>query len=192
MDMGSISGQSDLEGRVFADAGFRSWLGLSTDLRYGIRNSGSGTLGWGAPAHFINTPLANAPITWEPGNYWSFRIVPRLRITEGLDFMADYRSATAKAGKYTLDQETAAIIPDGERYPLPDISFLAARSAASQQRIGLGLTYSTLPQRSRTGKGLPFMIRGRADKAIGGNGGLTPESVQFTAEIKLFWKLWGS
>jgi hypothetical protein len=191
-DLGSISGQSDMEGRVFADVGIGDWLGVSSDVRYGLRGSGSGTLGWPPPLTLVNTPLASAPITWEPGNYMSFRITPRLKITRGLNLVGEYSSMTADPGTYTLDDDTAPIIPGSSaRYPLPELSFLDEKSGGSVRRAGFGFTYSTLYRVAERGSGLPVVLRGRAEKAIGGDGGLTPKTVRFTAELRLFWQLWG-
>jgi hypothetical protein len=122
----------------------------------------------------------------------SFRITPRLKITRGLNLVGEYSSMTADPGTYTLDDDTAPIIPGSSaRYPLPELSFLDEKSGGSVRRAGLGFTYSTLYRVAERGSGLPVVLRGRAEKAIGGDGGLTPKTVRFTAELRLFWQLWG-
>ncbi len=192
VDFGSFSGQADMEGRAFADVGIGDWLGVSSDFRYGVRGPADGTLGWDPTLLLVNTPLASAPVRWEPGNYTSFRIVPRLRLTQGLNLIAEYWSMTADPGSYTLVEETAPIrAGSSARFALPDLSFLESKSGGEMTRAGVGATYSTLYRVAERGSGLPLMVRGRVDLALDGSGGVIPKSYRFTADLRFFVRIWG-
>jgi hypothetical protein len=191
LDLGSFGLQTDFELRGYGDLQAWGWLGLAASYMYGIRSGGEGTFGWEPPTSIIAVPFARTPMSWKPGNYSSLRIAPRIRLLDGMSLLAEYRRSARGRDEWTTDVVQAPIVEGGEEFPVPDPSYVNVPTDERMSTFGIGLLYSTVAMAGRGEASLPLMLHARWDTSLDGAGGWTPKLSRISAEMRVFFRVWG-
>lgn len=185
LDRGSGDGQTDLEGRAFADLSLGWPVGLWADVRYGVQQEGTVPRRI-SPPHVVLAPLSHrADTRWDPGDYLDVEVAPRIRLTPELALAARYRYYDKESDRYDLAGE---IDPDPG---VPGVDVLEAETGRTLHEAGISLVYSTLRATQAGLFGRPVEARIRYRRAVTGSGGRTPVASRVEVGLRTFWTLWG-
>lgn len=187
VDLGTGDGQTDLELRAFGDMTFRSRYGIWADLRYGIQTEGDQIRRIAAPDAVLPPLSSRAPVTWDPGDYGSVEIAPRVHLTPQVAVAARYHFFSKGSDDFAL---AGAPDPEEGGVQLPDPGLLEQETEVTLHRVGISLVYSTLSAAERGETGFPFEAWIRYRTAVSGSGGQTPKAGRFESGGRLFWRLW--
>ncbi|MGI9626260.1 MAG: hypothetical protein ACR2QM_05445 [Longimicrobiales bacterium] len=183
LDQGTGDGQDDIELRGWINTQWGGRLGVWGDLRYGTQQ-GDDALRRVFDPDFLLAPAATqAAVEWTPGDYQRFEVAPWFRIADQLTFLPTYRY-------FHKGEDTFALLGGGTGSLDPTV--LTLESGVTLQEIGLGMVYSSVPQRASDPAGPRFEIRSMYRSAFSGEGGQVPKTGTFEAGFRLFVSLWGS
>lgn len=192
LDLGSGDGQTDIEGRFFANASMGR-LGLWADARYGTQ--GSTTLVRRvAPPDRVLVPLSGRRIVeWTPGRYVRFDLAPRLHLTPELALMAGYRYASKAEDEYAEVNGPPDRPPGFGGYvgPTWDASVLSLETEWTTHELGGGMIFSTLESWREGRASLPLEVRFTVRRTVSGRGGRTPEALTAQLGVRLYRRIWG-
>lgn len=184
--MGTGTGQSDVEARVFGSAFLGRRWELFGHARMGFRQ-GADLVRRVTPPDVVLSPFSSkALVTWKPGNTFEIYAAPRYRMNDALALMVPYALFSKRSDSYTL----AATGQDPSAEPI-DASVLNEETEATLHRIGVGAIFSTLPAFRRGESSLPLQLRAVYQTAIGGKGGQTPKLSSLRVTLRLFLSFWG-
>jgi len=193
LDLAGGDGQTDLEGRVFANV--RSGrFGLWNDLRYGVQRPTT-VLRRIGPSDLVFVPAANrAMVRWTPGNYLQLELVPRYHVTDAIAFTLGYRMFTK--GEDAYERISAPIVTNGEGpFPTPpiytDVSLLEVGTDRTLHELGGGIVFSTLGAAREGRARLPFEARLGVHWGVVGSG-MAPAGVRALVGLRVFRAFWGN
>jgi hypothetical protein len=184
--VGTGTGQSDVEARVFGSAYLGSRWELWGHARLSFRQSTDLVRRVTTPDVVLSPFTSRALVTWKPGNTFELYAAPRYRMNEALALTVPYALFTKGSDSYTL----AATEQGPPEEPI-DASVLNEETQATLHRIGVGAIFSTLPGFRRGESSLPLELRAIYQTAIGGKGGQTPKLSSFRVTFRLFLSFWG-
>jgi hypothetical protein len=194
LDLPAGDGQTDIEGRVFANLRAGS-AGLWSEARYGIQQSRTITRRVGPP-DLVFVPLANlTDVEWAPGDYFEVYMAPRGYLSDGLAGFASYRLFHKQQDTFTR-LLPAPPAPDTTS-PLPaplvfdDVDVLADGTEQTIHEVGAGLLYSTLMANAQGRARIPLEGNLEVRWVVAGRGRSAPGGVRARAGVRLFIRFWG-
>lgn len=179
VDLGSGDGTTDFEGRAWLNLRKGRRLGLWADLRYGVQGTTTVIRRVSAPDQPLAPLASKASVTWTPGNYLKYEVVPRLHLTDEVAITLSLVHAQKASDEYL----PAGVLPGGT--PV-DVSVLAQETERSLTEFGFGLTFSTLQSPS----GRRMEARFNFARPIAGKGN-TPHGARIDVGFRLFKRFWG-
>jgi hypothetical protein len=118
----------------------------------------------------LDAPVAG---TWREGNAVQLEASPRVRLT---DYFLVH-------GAYAFRHQAAS------QYTAPDVAGPPVFEATTEQRIGLGFSYSTVARYARGRSSVPFEVFFTHLETIAASGGLTPKYSRDQIEFRIYYRL---
>jgi len=193
LDLAGGDGQTDLEGRVFANV--RSGrFGLWNDLRYGVQRPTT-ILRRIGPPDLVFVPAANrAVVRWTPGNYLQLELVPRYHVTDAIAFTLGYSLFTKGEDEYERIGTPIQTNGDG---PLPtppsytDEALLEVGTDRTLHELGGGIVFSSLGAAREGRARLPLEARLGVHWGVAGSG-QAPAGIRAVLGLRVFRTFWGN
>ena len=113
------------------------------------------------------------PGTWREGNAIQLEATPRIQLTDFFSFSGAYALRHQAAAQYTTN--------DGSAVPMFD--------ATTEQRVGLGFSYSTVNRYAVGRSSFPFEVFFTHLETITASGGLTPKYRRDQIELRIYYRL---
>jgi hypothetical protein len=193
LDLAGGDGQTDLEGRVFADLrGGR--FGLWGDVRYGVQRPRTVVRRVG-PSDLLLVPAVNrAAVEWRPGSYLEIELAPRYHFTPELSLTGGYRLHARGEDEFVRE----AGVPEPEdTAPLPspslylDAALLEDGTGETLHEVGGGLLLSTLEAWQAGRASRPLELRFDVRWGVSGSGLFVPDGVRALVALRLYFRVWG-
>jgi hypothetical protein len=123
------------------------------------------------------------------GRELELRVTPRYTLGDYLGVAAHYELRAKSEDRYTgtFEVDTTPGAPPGT---VLDAATLGLGTATRQQRLGFGLTYSTVAAHARGRSNLPLEVSFLHTRAVAGRGG-TPKSATDAVQVRLYFQLFG-
>jgi hypothetical protein len=186
-DIGSGDQQQDVEIRGVADLifGARGWVSVAG--RYGIQMADERLRRVPEVLEQAITPLDQTRVvTRDLGDYVALEVTPRWALNDYFQLAGQYTFARKAEDTYTARDADA--IPGG---PDPDASLLGGLEAWSQQRIGGGVSWSTVRAYQQRRTWLPMDVSALYTYTIAG-GGLAPKDRRIELSMRIYQRMWGT
>lgn len=117
-------------------------------------------------------------------------LAPRYTLADVLAVWAHYGWRSKQSDRYTGAFTVDEAGPGGESVSF-DASALDQESAATEQRVGIGLTYSTVAPYARRRGNLPVEISFAHFETIAGSGGVVPRLSVDQLQVRVYFQLFG-
>lgn len=193
-DPGTGLGAWYVDGGVHADAALspRAWLSASVRGGAGLETTrrARGTFGRLGIAPYDE---GDATARWKPGAFMVAELSPRYALSEFFGVSAHYAFTAHQADEYTLTSSRivleaapagagAAVVPSA-------LPALARTANIREQRLGLGVTYSTVSAARRGRTRIPLELHFQHFESVTGRN-VERESVE-RVELRVYTRLWG-
>lgn len=186
-DPGTGEGQMDLEGRGALDlrAGAHVAATLAGLYSYQLTS-----------AHLSRAPMPGGAIfpleapyeaDWKPGNLWQAEVTPRILPTEFLAITGHYVIRHVANDLVTPTATPGDTTTSAQVLPAPYV----AHWASTEQRVGIGFTYSALESYVHGTSPLPLEISWVHLETIHSSGGIAPKYFQDQLGFRLYYQLLG-
>ena len=173
-DIGSGSGQLAAEGAAVVDlkqgARWLTTIAAQATLPLGTLDVGRTPYAGGA----LLPLLAPEPGTLKAGMTAEVDLLPRFRLTPFWMITGQYTLLRQAADQITVDDTAGTVEPFG------------GRSAATEQLLGFGFTYSTIGLRGGAWAALPMEISLSHLEGVGGSGGPVPKYFRDQIELRIY------
>jgi hypothetical protein len=189
-DLGTGSGQSDVEVRGFLSALLGRRWGLWSHARFVFQGSTDLERRVTTPDVILAPSASRTFVTWQPGNAVELYVAPRYRFTEGISLYIPYRGYRKSADSYTLPTGDTGV-PPGAPAGTPPVTVLEEETEISVHSLGIGVVYSTLPAFREGRSSYPMELRAAFQTTVGGSGGQTPSGATARLTLRLFLSFWG-
>lgn len=168
----SGSGHTDIELRFFGNLQTSGRLGVFTDLRYGLQGSTDVTARVTAPENELLPSVPRETLAWQPGNYLSLRVTPRIQMTREVALAFEFSHWSKGSDEFAILGATGS-----------DASLLELETEESRQDFGIGVVFSTIELWKLGVVEHPTEFRFLFRTAISGSGGRTLKGsrIQFGA-----------
>ncbi|HEX6965154.1 MAG TPA: hypothetical protein VF166_05075 [Gemmatimonadaceae bacterium] len=188
LDIGTGDGQTDVEVRSQNDIvlGRRFWASVVGS--YGIQLADQRIMRIADPEQPIAGAYRTFNVQRDLGDYYSIAFTPRLVIDDYFSLGAQYLYWHKAQDRYSGTFTTTNFV--GDTVTL-DASILDRETAQHEQRISVGLLYSTLAAYAAGKTWLPLEVSFEHTNAIAGSGGRTPKISDTTLRIRLYARLFG-
>jgi hypothetical protein len=191
LDLGRGSGQNDIEVQPAIDLVFGSRLWTSVVGRFGVQQPDQQLLRIPERPGQVLVPFyARQIVERKLGNYYAIEVTPRLGLGDYFAIAAQYSYAHKEtdefSGTFVLDSATT-----GFGDVTLDAATLNAGSERTEQRVGGGITYSTLAAVRRGRARLPLEITYQYVRTASGLGGRLPHQAVSQLEARVYTQLFG-
>ncbi len=183
-DVGSGDGQTDFEGSLYGALRVGRHIGIRSTAKYGVQRSVVQLRRVTAPGQILAPLSSLQPVQWSPGSYLYLQVSPRWYLTEGFSLTFDY-------DYYSKGSDTYQALPAAPGATPLDVSVLDSETAMTFERMGFGLTYSSLNGARGAHGVLPAELDARFVQTVGGSGGRTPKVSSFQIALRIFRRMWG-
>lgn len=171
----SGEGHTDVELRVFGNLQTAGRLGLFADVRYGMQGSTEFRARVTAPENALLPAVPTEAVSWQPGNYLSVRMTPRVQMTREVALAFELSHWSKSADEFAILGNTGS-----------DASLLELETEESRQDFGIGVVFSTLELWKLGVVENPAEFRFLFRTAVSGSGGATLKGSTIQMGIRLF------
>ena len=184
-DPGTGQGQTDLEGRAALDVIGGRHVAATVSGLYSYQLTSAHLTRAYMPGGGIFPLEAPMAADWKPGNVWQVQATPRLLITRYFQLMGEYFIRHV-----TNDLVTPTLTPgDTTQTALP--APWVSNWASTEQRVGLGFSYSAVDSYLRGRSPLPLEISWVHLETIHASGGVVPKYFQDQIGFRLYYQVLG-
>jgi len=188
LDIGTGDGQTDVEVRSQNDIVFGRRFWTSLVGWYGVQLADQRVMRIADPEQPVVGAYRTFPVQRDLGDYFAIAVTPRLVFGDYFSLGAQYLYWHKAQDRYTGTFTTTDLV--GDTVAL-DASILDRETAQREQRISVGLVYSTLASYAAGKTWLPIEVSFEHTNAIAGAGGRTPKISETTMQIRLYAHLFG-
>ncbi|MFN8572635.1 MAG: hypothetical protein U0132_11320 [Gemmatimonadaceae bacterium] len=168
-DVGTGDRSPDIEGAAYVDAMFSKRLWASVVARYALQQADRLPIRVATPGTPFPALYRQQDVSRDLGDILSIDVFPRFSPNEILTFAGWYRFATKSADAYA---GTFSITDLAGATQSIDASILNTNSAQREQRVGGGITYSTLASWQRGQARWPLEVTVTRQQTIAGTNAL--------------------
>jgi hypothetical protein len=187
---GSGKGQNDIEARSYTDIVYGRHFFASVIARYTIQLADEQTLRiTDSPDQVFAPAWRQRVVQRDLGDQLELELTPRWVLTDFFSVGAQYLFRNKPEDKFT-GAFTVAPSESGLAAPVTlNASTLSYETAATEQRIGIGLTFSTVAAHARHKAKLPIEVQYFNSRTIVGSGGRVPKLSIHQLQVRLYPKL---
>ena len=187
--LGTGDHQSDIEGRTFTDLlfGRHFWLSLAGSFTAQLADQVAMRIP-DSPTQVILASYRQESVHRHLGDILEVQVTPRWQLNDYLSFAGQYyyrhKAADAYSGKFTVTDlagNTAVL----------DASILGMYTEASESRVGVGATYSTVANVDKHKSGLPFDISYFHYETTLGSLGRVPKISVDQVTLRVYQRIFG-
>jgi hypothetical protein len=189
LDLGTGEGQNDIEVRSFTDIVYGRSFFASVVARYTVQLADE------QPLRITDEPdLVFAPayrqrlVNRDLGDQLEIAVTPRWIISDffsaGVQYLFRTKAEDTYSGTFTVPASESGLDSDLSL----DASTLRAETAATEQRVGFGLTFSSVAAHARGKAKLPIEVQYFNSRTITGSGGNVPKLSIHQLQVRLYPK----
>ena len=187
---GSGKGQNDIEARSYTDVVYGRHFFASVIARYTIQLADEQTLRiTDAPDQVFAPAWRQRIVQRDLGDQLELEVTPRWVLTDFFSIGAQYLFRNKPEDKFT---GTFTVAPSESGLATPvtlNANTLSYETATTEQRIGVGLTFSTVAAHARGKANLPIEVQYFNSRTISGSGGNVPKLSIHQLQVRLYPKL---
>ena len=188
-DVGTGNHQNDIELRSYTDMLYGKHFWVSVLARYNFQMADQLTMRiTDTPSQVLAAAYRQETVQRDLGDVAEIEIDPRWVVNDYMSVSGHYFYRRKAADRYTGTFNVTNLA--GQPVTI-DASALNQETEASEHRLGLGFSYSTLAAYMRGKAGLPFEISYFHFQTTLGSGGNVPKLSQDQVQVRMYRKLFG-
>jgi hypothetical protein len=188
-DVGTGDGQTDIEANGTADFILSRRFWTSVSARYGVQMSDEKQFRIpGGARNPLAAEYREQTVTRDLGDYIELEAAPRYVYNDYFSLSAQWLYRRKGEDKYT---GTFTVTDPDDNSVTLDASILGAGTDATEQRVGGGISYSTLRAFDRGRANIPLDVQLLHTQSISGSG-YTPKRFSTQVQVRYYTRLFGA
>lgn len=183
-DIPSGDGQNDVEARTYWDIFLGSRFALSFAGRYVWQLADREIARIAAPHHPFAAYWRRQEVERDLGDIVDVEVTPRIALGNFFSFMAQYRTRRKAEDRHTGRFDVTNELGDPVTL---DAAILDRETEQEEDRVSIGLGFSTLASVARGRSRIPLEIFLQYGESVRGSGGKTPKVSVGVMHVRVYW-----
>ncbi|MGQ0713196.1 MAG: hypothetical protein ACT4PJ_05635 [Gemmatimonadaceae bacterium] len=183
-DVPSGDGQNDIEARTHWDIFLGSRLGLGLAARYVLQLPDREIARIADPHQLFPAFWRRQEVERDLGDIVDVEVTPRIALGDFFSFMAQYRVRRKAEDRHTGRFDVTNDLGDPVTL---DASILDRETEQQEDRVSIGLGFSTLASVARGRSRIPLEVFFQYGQSIRGSGGRTPKVNVGVMHVRVYW-----